>query len=56
MFISKIFDDVSLGNITFNGGLRNNKMTYLNQGVLNGNFITGMIGGTGAQIDQDGRG
>ena len=31
-------------------------MTYLNQGVQIGTFVTGMIGGTGAQIDKDGRG
>lgn len=56
LFISKLYDDVSSGIITFNGGLRSNKMTYLNQGVQMGTFITGMIGGTGAQIDKDGRG
>lgn len=56
LFISKLYDDVSSGIITFNGGLRSNKMTYLNQGVQIGTFITGMIGGTGAQIDKDGRG
>lgn len=56
LFISKLYDDVSSGIITFNGGLRSNKMTYLNQGVQTGTFITGMIGGTGAQIDKDGRG
>ena len=33
LFISKLYDDVSSGIITFNGGLRSNKMTYLNQGV-----------------------
>lgn len=56
LFISKLYDDVSSGIITFNGGLRSNKMTYLNQGVQMGTFVTGMIGGTGAQIDKDGRG
>lgn len=56
LFISKLYDDVSSGIITFNGGLRSNKMTYLNQGVQIGTFVTGMIGGTGAQIDKDGRG
>ena len=56
LFISKLYDDVSSGIITFSGGLRSNKMTYLNQGVQMGTFITGMIGGTGAQIDKDGRG
>lgn len=56
LFISKLYDDISSGIITFNGGLRSNKMTYLNQGVQMGTFITGMIGGTGAQIDKDGRG
>lgn len=56
LFISKLYDDVSSGIITFNSGLRSNKMTYLNQGVQMGTFITGMIGGTGAQIDKDGRG
>lgn len=56
LFISKLYDDVSSGIITFNGGLRSNKMTYLNQGVQVGTFVTGMIGGTGAQIDKDGRG
>lgn len=56
LFISKLYDDVSSGIITFNSGLRSNKMTYLNQGVQVGTFVTGMIGGTGAQIDKDGRG
>lgn len=56
LFISKLYDDAAAGIITFNGGLRSNKMTYLNQGVQMGTFVTGMIGGTGAQIDKDGRG
>ena len=56
LFISKLYDDAAAGIITFNGGLRSNKMTYLNQGVQIGTFVTGMIGGTGAQIDKDGRG
>lgn len=56
LFLSKLYDDTAAGIITFNGGLRSNKMTYLNQGVQIGTFITGMIGGTGAQIDKDGRG
>lgn len=56
LFLSKLYDDTAAGIITFNGGLRSNKMTYLNQGVQMGTFITGMIGGTGAQIDKDGRG
>lgn len=56
LFLSKLYDDTAAGIITFNGGLRSNKMTYLNQGVQIGTFVTGMIGGTGAQIDKDGRG
>lgn len=56
LFLSKLYDDTAAGIITFNGGLRSNKMTYLNQGVQVGTFVTGMIGGTGAQIDKDGRG
>lgn len=56
LFLSKLYDDTAVGIITFNGGLRSNKMTYLNQGVQIGTFVTGMIGGTGAQIDKDGRG
>lgn len=56
LFLSKLYDDTAAGIITFNGGLRSNKMTYLNQGVQMGTFVTGMIGGTGAQIDKDGRG
>lgn len=56
LFLSKLYDDIAAGIITFNGGLRSNKMTYLNQGVQIGTFVTGMIGGTGAQIDKDGRG
>ncbi len=56
LFLSKLYDDTAAGIITFNGGLRSNKMTYLNQGVQVGTFVTGMIGGKGAQIDKDGRG
>lgn len=56
LFLSKLYDDTAAGIITFNSGLRSNKMTYLNQGVQVGTFVTGMIGGTGAQIDKDGRG
>lgn len=56
LFLSKLYDDTAAGIITFNSGLRSNKMTYLNQGVQIGTFVTGMIGGTGAQIDKDGRG
>lgn len=56
LFLSKLYDDTAAGIITFNRGLRSNKMTYLNQGVQIGTFVTGMIGGTGAQIDKDGRG
>lgn len=56
LFLSKLYDDTAAGIITFDGGLRSNKMTYLNQGVQIGTFVTGMIGGTGAQIDKDGRG
>ena len=56
LFLSKLYDDTAAGIITFNGGLRSNKITYLNQGVQIGTFVTGMIGGTGAQIDKDGRG
>jgi len=33
LFLSKLYDDTAAGIITFNGGLRSNKMTYLNQGV-----------------------
>lgn len=56
LFLSKLYDDTAAGIITFNSGLRSNNMTYLNQGVQIGTFVTGMIGGTGAQIDKDGRG
>lgn len=56
LFLSKLQDDQAAGIITFNNGLVSNKMTYLKEGVQIGHFISGMIGGTGAQIDKDGRG
>jgi hypothetical protein len=56
LFLSKLQDDQAAGIITFNNGLVSNKMTYLKEGVQIGHFVSGMIGGTGAQIDKDGRG
>lgn len=56
LFLSKLQDDQAAGIITFNNGLVSNKMTYLKEGVQIGHFVPGMIGGTGAQIDKDGRG
>lgn len=56
LFLSKLQDDQAAGIITFNNGLVSNKMTYLKKGVQIGHFVSGMIGGTGAQIDKDGRG
>lgn len=56
LFLSKLYDDVAAGIITFNNGLVSNKMTYLKDGVQIGQFVHGIIGGTGAQIDKDGRG
>lgn len=56
LFLSKLQDDQAAGIITFNNGLVSNKMTYLKEGVQIGHFVSGMISGTGAQIDKDGRG
>ena len=56
LFLSKLQDDQAAGIITFNNGLVSNKMTYLKEGVQIGHFVSGMVGGTGAQIDKDGRG
>lgn len=56
LFLSKLYDDVAAGIITFNNGLVSNKMAYLKDGVQIGQFVHGIIDGTGAQIDKDGRG
>jgi hypothetical protein len=33
LFLSKLYDDVAAGIITFNNGLVSNKMAYLKDGV-----------------------
>lgn len=54
LFISKVQDDVALGQITFQNGLVSNAMSYFKEGITIGEYLAGPMG-TGAKIDKDGR-
>lgn len=55
LFLSKLYDDTATGMIAFTNGLTSSAMTYHKDGIQIGNFIAGIVGGTGAKIDKDGR-
>ena len=56
LFLSKLYDDTAAGIITFANGFVSNGMGYLRQGIEIGHFVSGILGGSGARIDKDGRG
>jgi len=47
LFLSKLYDDIAKGKITFNQGFNSNGISKINDTLQFGNYITGIFTGTG---------